>query len=98
MAGNERLVKVQLLGHEFSFYTASSEEEMAAVLRLVKGLVEGEVKGKRGTLAMGKIAVAACFNIASRHVRLEREFAHYRQDSEERLRELTNEISALIKE
>ncbi len=92
------MVTIQLLGYEFRFYTASSEEEMDAVLRLVKELIAGEVKGKRGTLAMGKMAVLACLNIASRYVRLEREFEHYKQDSEERLRELTNEICRLIKE
>ncbi len=98
MAESERLVNVQLLGHEFRFYTASSEEEMAAILRLVKDSVNVEPNQKTGTLAMGKIAVLACLNIASRYVRLEKEFEMYRQDSEDRLRELTNDIRVLIKE
>lgn len=98
MAEKERLVEVQLLGHEFRFYTASSEEEMDAILRLVQELIEVDPHRKTGTLPMGQIAVLACLNIASRHVRLRNEFEQYRNDSEERLRELTNEIRALIKE
>ncbi len=98
MAENERLVEVQLLGHGFRFYTGSSEEELEAILRLVQDVVDVETDQKTGTLAMGKIAVLACLNIASRHVRLQQEFDSYRQDSELRLRDLTNEIRALIRE
>ncbi len=98
MAENERLVEVQLLGHQFRFYTGSSEEELEAILRLVQDVVDVETDQKTGTLAMGKIAVLACLNIASRHVRLKKEFDSYRQDSEFRLRDLTNEIRALIRE
>ncbi len=98
MTENERLVEVQLLGHEFRFYTASSEEEMAAVLRLVRELINVDPHQKTGTLPMGKIAILACLNIASRHVRLQNEFESYRQNSEARLRDLTNEIRKLINE
>lgn len=98
MAENERLVEVKLMGQEFSFYTASSAEEMDSILALVQNLIEVDPRQKTGTLPMGKIAILACLNIASQHVKLQNEFEAYRRDSEERLRELSDEIRALIKE
>lgn len=98
MAENERLVEVELLGHEFRFYTAASEDEMDSILRLVQELIEVDPRQKTGTLPMGKIAVLACLNIASRHVRLQNEFEQYRKELEERIRDLNHEIRSLIKE
>ncbi len=69
MSENERLVEVQLLGHQFRFYTGSSEEELDAILRLVQDVVDVETDQKTGTLAMGKIAVLACLNDLTNEIR-----------------------------
>ena len=94
----ERLVEVQLMGQNFSFYTATSNEELEETLSLVRNLVDADRRQKMGTITMGKMAVLACLNIASQHVLLQRDFERYRRDSEKRLRELSNDIRALIKE
>ncbi len=94
MAEAERLVRFTLLGQEHALYTAASDEEMAAILDLVRSLTEAGSANMTGTLPIGKIAVLACLSIASRYVRLEREFAAYRQDSEGRLARLTEQIRA----
>ncbi|MCP3892423.1 MAG: cell division protein ZapA [Desulfobulbaceae bacterium] len=98
MADTERLVEIELLGQGFKFYTASSDEEMRSILKLVRQLVETDNKSA-ATIPVGKVAVLACLNIASRYVKLEQEFEGYRRDSDERLMRLNDEIRAgLLKE
>ncbi len=97
-AKEERLVEVELMGQTFSFYTAANDEELETTLALVRDLVDANPMQKKGTITMGKMAVLACLNIASRHIKLQQDFESYRRDSEQRLRELSNDIRSLIKE
>jgi cell division protein ZapA (FtsZ GTPase activity inhibitor) len=96
MSETERLVKFELLGQEHKFYTAASEEEMKSILTLVRQLVESDSGGVTGTLPVGKIAIMACLNIASRYVKLQQEFENYKRDSEERMVDLSEEIRACL--
>lgn len=96
MSETERLVKFELLGQEFTFYTAASEEEMESILTLVRQLVESGSGSVTGTLPVGKIAIMACLNIASRYVKLEQEFEDYKKDSEARMVDLSEEIRARL--
>jgi len=92
MSNSERLVEFELLGQEYKFYTEASEEEMQAILSLVRQLVETEPKTTVGTLASGKKAVLACLNIASRYVKLQQEFTDYQDKTEKRIVNLNDEI------
>lgn len=96
MSETERLVQFELLGQEFKFYTAASEEEMESILSLVRQLVESGSGGVTGTLPVGKIAIMACLNLASKHVKLQQEFDDYRRNSEDRLIGLSEEIRARL--
>lgn len=99
MADTERLVEFELLGQEFKFYTAASEEEMRSILALVRPLVETDSTKSTGTLPVGKIAVLACLNIASRYVKLQKEFENHRMDSEQKYAQLCEQIrSGLLKD
>lgn len=99
MADNERLVEFELLGQKFKFYTAATEEEMRSILALVKPLLETDPGKSTGTLPVGKIAILASLNIASRYVKLQQEFDNYRRDSEEKHMQLSEQIrSGLLKE
>ncbi len=92
MSNSERLVEFDLLGQHYKFYTAASEEEMQAILSLVRQLVETEPNSNVGTLASGKKAILACLNIASRYVKLQQEFTDYRKTTETRIVNLSDEI------
>lgn len=92
MTEPERLVKFEILGQQYRFYTAASEEEMQAILTLVRQLVETDSTRTTGTLPIGKIAVMACLNIASRYVKLEREYEDYRRDSEKTISRINDVI------
>lgn len=96
MSETERLVKIELLGQEYKFYTASSEEELRSILSLVRQLVETGSPQTTGTLPVGKVAILACLNIASRYVKLTQEYEVYKRDSEERIVRLNEEIRASL--
>jgi cell division protein ZapA (FtsZ GTPase activity inhibitor) len=96
MSNTERLVKFELLGQEYKFYTASSEEELRSIYALVRQLVETDSTQTPGTLRTGRAAVMACLNIASRYVKLQQEFDEYRWDCEQRIIRLSEEIRARL--
>lgn len=95
MADNERLVRFSLLGQDYSFYTGTSEEEMERILGLVRKLVEEGVKGsKSGTIPVSKAAIMACLNLASRYLKLQRDFDSYKRENEARASFLIDKIDA----
>lgn len=96
MTNSERLVKFELLGQEYKFYTAASEEELKAILSLVRQLVENSSGQATGTLPVGRVAILACLNIASQYVKLKQEFDDYRWDAEQRMMRLSEEIRARL--
>lgn len=96
MAENERMVTFELLGQECKFYTAASDEELQSILSLVRQLLDIGPNQKAATIPVGRMAIMACLNIASRYVKLEQDFAEYRRDSEERLLRLNENIRAKL--
>ncbi len=96
MSNTERLVKFELLGQEYKFYTAASEEELKSILSLVRQLVENGSTKTTGTLTVGRVAIMACLNVASQYVKLKQEFDDYRWDSEQRMVRLSEEIRAKL--
>ncbi len=92
MSDTERLVRFELLGQEYKFYTASTDEELRTIFSMVRQLVETSSPQTTGTLPVGKVAILACLNIASRHVKLMHEFEGYKRDSEDRIIRLNEEI------
>lgn len=96
MAENERMVRFELLGQEYTFYTAASDEELQSVLSLVRQLLDAGPGQKSGAIPVGRVAIMACLNIASRYVKLEQEFVEYKRDLEERVSRLNEDIRAKL--
>lgn len=92
MSESERLVRFELLGQEYQFYTAASEVEMESILSLVREQVEGHAGSRKGTLPASKVAVMACLNMASKYVQLKQEFEKYKSENETRAALLSEEI------
>jgi len=89
----ERLVRFELIGHEFTFYTGAPEEEVDEIIQMVTDLVEeNSTPAAAGSLPVGKIAVLASLNIASKYVQLKRKFKDYKQETDERLARLGQQI------
>ncbi len=96
MSELERLVRFKLLGQEYAFYTGASEAELEAVFSMVKSLIEENISGPQGTLPVSKVAILACLNIASRHVKLQQEYDAYQNETEERLKRLNEMIRSRL--
>lgn len=92
MSKPERLVQFELLGQDFSFYTQETEEDMEKILTLLKDIVEQDAPAPSGTVPVAKVAILGCLTLASRYVKLEKEFREYRENSSERLTQLSEEI------
>ncbi len=89
----ERLVRFELIGHEFAFYTGAPEEEVNEIIQMVTDLIqENSSPTASGSIPVGKIAVLASLNIASRYVELKRKFEDYKQDTGGRLNKLGQQI------
>lgn len=100
MSETERLVNFTLLGQEYRFYTAASEEEMDHILGLVKKLVDDSGGGTAGAggVPNNKIAVMACLNLASQYVRLKKEFEEYKKESNKRILHINNQITETLED
>lgn len=96
MSDKERLVRFELLGQEYKFYTAASEEEMRSILSLVRQLVETGPSQSTGTLPVSRIAILACLNITSRYVKLKQEYEGYKQDTDAKIEKLGDKIRATL--
>lgn len=95
----ERLVRFELIGHEFAFYTGAPEDEVEEIIKLVTELIqENSSPGASGSIPVGKVAVLASLNIASRYVELKRDFKEYKKDTELRLTRLGEEISGQLED
>ncbi len=88
----ERLVRFDLLGQEYSFYTAAPEEEVAEIVNMVTEIVEQNSSGASGNIAVSKIAVLAGLNIASQYVELRCQFEQYKRDTDKRISLLSRTI------
>ena len=89
----ERLVQFELLGQEFAFYSGAPEEEVDEILTMVKNLVmENCNPNTAGSIAVGKVAVLASLNIASKYVELKHEFENYRLKTDARIVTLAQRI------
>ncbi|RUM40059.1 MAG: cell division protein ZapA [Desulfocapsa sp.] len=95
----ERLVRFELIGHEFSFYTSAPEEEVDEIIQMVTNLIkENSGSGTSGSIPVGKVAVLASLNIASQYVELKRDFAKYKQETDVRLLRLGGQIAEQLSE
>ena len=98
MSESERLVKFNLLGQDYAFYTAASEEEMNTILSLVREQLEsidGSEKA-RGTIAVSKVAVMACLNLASSYINLRTEHRQYKNHTEAKLGEINDKLDIVF--
>ena len=92
MDAEERQVRIELLGQEYRFFTAATDEELETILSLVRGLVETDSTAHCGTLVSVRVVTLACLNIASQYVRLKTEFDHFRLENSRCLQEIAAAI------
>jgi len=92
----ERLVRFDLLGQEFSFYTDASEEEVEKVIGVVRAELIELNGGRARTLLSTKMLVLSCLKIAARYIQLEKEFDRFRNRQDESIDKLISKVSSGI--
>lgn len=96
MSDGERLVQFELLGQAFSVYTGESEEDMEAILKLVRSAFEVDPSMPTGSIPTAKMAVLGSLTIAADYVKLQREFKEYRNASQGRIVQLGENIQRCL--
>ncbi|MFZ5774365.1 MAG: cell division protein ZapA [Thermodesulfobacteriota bacterium] len=88
----ERLVKFKVLGQEYPLYTDAPEEDVQEILVLVRSQLESGGQDSSGFMPSSKLAILTSLNIASKYVKLKREYDEYRQRVEATLNLLSERI------
>lgn len=92
----ERRVDFKLFGQEFSFYTDASEEEVEQVINMVRSELDEGSHAIRTSLPSSKMLVLVCLRIASRFVKLDKEFELFRSKQDASIDKLINKVSSSI--
>ncbi|MGE4560069.1 MAG: cell division protein ZapA [Desulfobulbus sp.] len=92
----ERLVHFTLFGQEFTFYSDAAEEEVEAVISMLREELEGQETFNRSTVPSNKILVLGCLRIAAKYIHLQREHARYRQAQGQAIDALLDKISKTV--
>jgi len=88
----ERLVRFTLFGQEFTFFSDATEEEVDAVIALLREELEGGQSYNRSTVPSSKMLVLGCLRITAKYIHLQREYAQYRQAQNEVVSALIEKI------
>lgn len=92
----ERLVRFQLFGQEFTFYSNASEEEVASVIELLRQELESGDKLSRSSVPSNKMLVLGCLRMAAKYVQLHREFEAFQETQKARLGHLADRVASKL--
>jgi len=90
----DRLVRFELFGQEFTFYSNAPEEEVNAVIALLREELESGDTFRRSSVPSNKMLVLGCLRMAAKYVQLHREFDAYRQSQETTLTRLIDKVDS----
>jgi len=88
----ERLVTFKVLGQEYPLYTDAPEKDVQEILFLVKMQLEDAGQASQYVLPANKLGILTSLNIASKYVKMKREYEEYRQLVEEKISLLSERI------
>lgn len=90
----DRLVRFHLFGQEFTFYSDAPEDEVEAVIALLRDELEANEKVSRSSVPSSKVLVLGCLRMAAKYVQLNQEYKEYRHLQERTLDRLIDKISS----
>lgn len=91
----ERLVKLEVLGQEYPFYTNAPPDEVEEILALVKSQLES-INHPSSSMPSHKLAILTSLNMAGMYVTLKRDYEAYRRDMDEEIVRLAKKIEKLL--
>lgn len=81
----ERLVQFRILGQNFKVFTSTGEEDMEAILSLLREAEKKTVTDGGRMLPTAKSAVMVSLDIASKYIQLQREMEQLQTEMDTRL-------------
>ncbi|PID72673.1 MAG: hypothetical protein CSB34_01040 [Desulfobulbus propionicus] len=91
----ERLVRFNLFGQEFAFYSDAPDPEVEQSIQLLRQELEGSgKKHNRNAIPSSKMLVLGCLRLAAKCVQLENEFEHYRERQDQSIGRLVRKMSS----
>ena len=88
----ERLVTFKVLGQEYPLYTDAPEKDVQEILSLVKTQLEHAGQASQHVLPANKLGILTSLNIASKYVKMKREYEEYKQRVDEKISLLSAKI------
>lgn len=90
----DRLVRFQLFGQEYTFYSDAPEEEVESVIALLRQELEASEKVSRSAVPSSKMLILGCLRMAAKYTQLNRECNDLRLERERRVAQLIAKVSA----
>ena len=88
----ERLVTFKVLGQEYPLYTDAPEKDVQEILALVKTQLENAGQASQHVLPASKLGILTSLNIASKYVKMKKEYEEYKQRVEVKIALLSEKI------
>ena len=90
----DRLVRFQLFGQEFTFFSDAPEEDVEAAIALLRCELEADEKTSRSAVPSSKMLVLGCLRIAAKYTLLNREYREFRQSQAELALRLIDKVAS----
>ncbi|MBV5317563.1 MAG: cell division protein ZapA [Desulfobulbaceae bacterium] len=90
----DRLVRFNLFGQEYTFYSDAPEDEVESAIALLRHELEGNEKMSRSSVPSNKVLVLGCLRMAAKYTQLNREYKEFRQEQERSVAHLIDKVSA----
>ena len=88
----ERLVSFTLFGQEYTFYSDAPDDEVEAVISMLREELEGQEPFYRSTVPASKMPILGCLRITAKYIHLQREQARLCQAQDDALAALQEKI------
>ncbi len=88
----ERLIRFILFGQEYTFYSDAPDEEVDAVIAMLREELEGQEAFYPSTVPSSKMLILGCLRITAKYIHLQREHARLAQVREESIAALQEKI------
>lgn len=92
----DRLVRFNLFGQEFAFYSDAPDNEVELAIRLLRQELEGDEKLSRSAIPSSKMLVLGCLRLAAKYVQLEHEFQDFKKHQDQAIDQLSEKISGVM--
>ena len=91
---SDRLVRFQLFGQEFTFFSDAPEDEVESIIALLRQELDTDEKVTRSAVPSSKMLVLGCLRMTAKYVQLNRECQEYRQTQQRLIDTLINKMTA----